>query len=295
MKKISFLCLLLFTSCTLQKAVIPRLEHTLKEETIQEKKAPFTPLSFNEKTTQWGAEYLVGQELIKELDLFRAITSLKKARILCSDDERQKEVQYGLIYAYFLAKKYETATALFEKSILAVNPSTFPPYDDLLLILYTSYRAQEERNKAQAVYNKIYYHNEEKAKKLLLYEDFKQFNKEELPKEFDLNFLKSPYTAGTLNALLPGLGYAYAEQYQTGITSFCLNALFIAATIEFARRDLIAPALIAFSFECGWYGGGIKGAFDAVRERNSSIYNKRATTYMNKEKVFPILQLEYGF
>ena len=51
---------------------------------------------------------------------------------------------------------------------------------------------------------------------------------------------KSIRKAEVFNAILPGAGYFYAGQIESGITSFLINALFIAATYEFFHKGQTA-------------------------------------------------------
>lgn len=106
---------------------------------------------------------------------------------------------------------------------------------------------------------------------------------------------KSPYLAGGLNAVLPGLGYLYLGQKQSALTALLLNSFTVGASYYFFKSDNIPAALLTLSFESGWYFGGIYGA-----KQEADFFNKRtfedATHYrMRDHKLYPILMLRHGF
>lgn len=110
-----------------------------------------------------------------------------------------------------------------------------------------------------------------------------------------MRFKKSPALAGTLNALLPGMGYLYLGQKQTAFTSFCLNSLFIAATGYFIKEGNIPAAVITAGFESGWYFGGIVGARENAVFYNERLYEKESHVRLRDHKLYPILMLNHGF
>lgn len=107
--------------------------------------------------------------------------------------------------------------------------------------------------------------------------------KENLPKQ------KSPLLAGTMSAVLPGMGQAYTGSWQSGAMAFFLNALFLSTTLEFAENDLHAASLasgVVFSIT---YLGNILNAAESAR-----IYNQNYNTPQiedEKAKRFPELNL----
>jgi tetratricopeptide (TPR) repeat protein len=92
---------------------------------------------------------------------------------------------------------------------------------------------------------------------------------------------KSPFLAGTLSALLPGSGQAYAERYYDGFVSFFLNAAFIYLATDAYRTGNDASGLFFSVIELGWYSGNIYGAV-----RGANKYNdEKADEYVNGLKV----------
>ncbi len=79
---------------------------------------------------------------------------------------------------------------------------------------------------------------------------------------------KSPKVAGGLSAVLPGAGHLYAGRPGRAVTSFLLNALFIAgAVVAFDNNSPVLGGILVF-FELGWYVGGIRSAAQTAREAN---------------------------
>ncbi|NQU03688.1 MAG: tetratricopeptide repeat protein [Syntrophaceae bacterium] len=82
---------------------------------------------------------------------------------------------------------------------------------------------------------------------------------------------KSPATAGTLAAVLPGAGHLYTERPRDALVAFLLNGAFILAAVELFNDDqYIAGGIVTF-FELGWYSGNIYSAVSSAHK-----YNKRA-------------------
>jgi hypothetical protein len=106
---------------------------------------------------------------------------------------------------------------------------------------------------------------------------------------------KSVSKAQTLNAILPGAGYYYVGQKKSGLTSFIINALFIAATYQLFDHGYIAAGIITGSLECGWYFGGINGAGLAAKEYNEQLYQSLGKEFMIQNRLFPILTIQKGF
>jgi hypothetical protein len=106
---------------------------------------------------------------------------------------------------------------------------------------------------------------------------------------------KSIDKAQLYNAILPGAGYLYVGQKNTALTSFLINALFIAAAYQFFERGYPAAGLITASLETGWYFGGIYGAGLAAKEYNQCLFEKSAEDTLVENKLFPILMLRTTF
>lgn len=84
---------------------------------------------------------------------------------------------------------------------------------------------------------------------------------------------KSPKLAGTLAAILPGLGHAYVGRYRDGSVAFLVNALFLGAAMEsFHNGDNVLGGMLCF-LELGWYSGNIYSAVNVAHKYNRRIRN----------------------
>lgn len=116
----------------------------------------------------------------------------------------------------------------------------------------------------------------------------------EKTQESYLHQKKSPFTAQMLS-IIPGAGYAYLGQYQSAITAFSVNALFIGTAAYFFLNGNVPAGVLTTSFEAGWYFGSIYGAGQAAKTYNERLYEALVHPMMEEKKLYPLLQLEYGF
>ena len=313
MSRLLLLSLLLLFSCyRTHENLEPQLNYTLQERYLNSLPSATTPLSAEERGEEWGKEFTIGMAFSHELDLYRAVTALKRADILIppDDKERRREIQYEILWNYYLGQRYDDVIATFEKGLLRNVDAQFKSFQDLLVILYDSYdktgadfQAQQTLNLLQTYYPDIY-------EDLLISRAFQSANLPELEtlsqeepekpylNEFLANYKekrKSPSTAEWLNTFIPGAGYFYVGQRQTGITALLVNGLFIAASYHFFHRGQVAAGIITVSFEAGWYFGGIIGAGQEAKLYNERMYEKTATPIMNQQGLFPVFMLNYAF
>lgn len=310
-----FLLLLLLTaSCSrVPDRITPHVKCEVQEQYFEHLKSAFPPLSPAERESPWGREYVIARAFSSELDLYRAISTYKRAEILLppGDKERRLEVQYDILLCYYLGKKYDQVIEAFEKSGLAHVDKTFPAYHDLLLILYESYREVCDAEKEGKILEMIEKSYPETAEKLKVSRAIREADLPQIqcfadgfsnrPSYLDTLLTdyqaqkKSVGTAQALNALLPGAGYFYIGQKKSALTAFLLNGLFIAAAYEFFHHGHIAAGVITTGFEAGWYFGGIYGAGEEAKYYNERIYEKDAMRVLNEYRLFPILMLQHAF
>lgn len=255
---------------------------------------------------------MIGLAFAEDLDLYRAISTLKRSEILIpkQNTPRLEEIQYLIVVCYYLGKRYDDAIYVFEHSDLKEVTHHFPAYHDLLLVLFECYRENNAPEKAEYIYELIKERYPKTAEKLELstalldgnIEDLRTLKKkhpenvdiDEVINNFELN-KKSISKAEMMNAILPGAGYLYVGQKQSALTAFLINGLFIGAAVHFFNKGNTAAGIITTSFEAGWYFGGIYGAGEAAKLYNERIYEKKAYETLSKEKLFPVLMLQYGF
>ena len=89
---------------------------------------------------------------------------------------------------------------------------------------------------------------------------------------------KSPWTAGILAGVLPGLGHAYCERYQDATVSLVINGLFTWAAIEAFDKDHEALGGLLGFLELGWYTGNIYSAVNCAHRAN----RKTREGFLNK-------------
>lgn len=308
-------CLLLLTvSCyRVPDHINPCVNYQLQERHFQNLNSAFSPLGPLEHATDWGREVIIARAFAEELDLYRAVSTFKRALILLPKDHesRKLEIQYDILLCYYLGNRYDEAIEAFEKSDLAHVDKTFPAYHDLLLILYECYGEVCNLEKQERIFELIEKSYPDTAEKLKLSHAIREGDTPTIrcfaegfpnrPSYLDC-FIdtyngekKSVPTAQVLNALIPGAGYLYLGQKASAFTAFFLNGLFIAAAVEFFLHKHVPAGIITTLFESGWYFGGIYGAGLEAKYYNERIYEKQATCVLNEHGLFPVLMLEHSF
>ena len=81
---------------------------------------------------------------------------------------------------------------------------------------------------------------------------------------------KSPVFASLASTALPGAGQAYVGTWQSAAVSFILNSLFLATTLELARKDLPVAAVASGMVFSVTYIGNILNANDAAKRFNEN-------------------------
>src|SRR3990167_4888668 len=309
----ALLFLFLLTSCyRVPDRIDPKVNYQLQDQHLQGLTSAFPPLNIEERHTDWGREIIIARCFAAELDLYRAVSTFKRALFLIpsTDPDRKLEVEYDIVFCYFLGKRYDEAVEAFEKSDLCTVDKTFPAYQDLLLILYECYGELSEKEKQACILELMERSFPETAEKLRLSQAIRQGDLQTVECFAEgfhgpsyLSFLlncyyqnkKSVPKAQLLNAFCPGAGYFYIGQYKSAMTAFFLNGLFIGAAYEFFHHGHTAGGIITLGFEAGWYFGGIYGAGEEAKYYNERLYEKNATITLNHQKLFPVLMLEHSF
>lgn len=307
-----FLAIICCTSCHPKSSILePNIQYSPPQRFIESLPSPFAPLSPEELSQGWGKELHLGRNFAREIDFYRAITCFKRSLFLLPPrSNRKREIEYDIFLSYYLGNKYQEAIDIFDTCCLLDIPLDFPALNDLLVALYDAYLQVNQPEKAYKILSIIASIDEEKSKKLALESavinaDFPAIGQiagntssGEAIAAFIDNFqfhAKSVKKAQTLNAILPGAGYYYVGQKKSALTSFLINALFIAATYQLFERGYIAGGIITASLETGWYLGGINGAGLEAKEFNERLYESLGKEALIKERLFPILMINKGF
>lgn len=305
--------MLFLPSCyRVSRDIEPQINYTVQDRYLRQLPSPFHPLTVLEKAQDWGKEYLIGMEFARSLDLYRAITAFRRAEILGGEAiaDRKLEMDYAILLSYYLGRRYEDVAATFTNSGLSKVDQKFPAFHDLLVILYDTYGQLHEIEKACYILELIRTQYPSTYENLVLSSalvkaDFPCLRQIAIcppPRPYLDDLLcaydqkkKSIGTASFLNAVLPGAGYFYVGQRQTGVTALLVNGLFIATSVYFFQHGPIAAGIIFASFEMGWYFGGIYGGAKQAKYYNERLYENMATPMMNQNRLFPIFQLNYAF
>jgi tetratricopeptide (TPR) repeat protein len=310
--RILFLLLCLTSCYRVPDQINPRIDYQVQDRHFAGLASAFSLLNANEKSTDWGREMIIAKAFAEELDLYRAISTYKRAEILVPPENpsRKLEIQYDILLCYFLAKRYDEAVCEFDKTGLANVDKTFPAYHDLLLILYECYRELDLPEKEERILELMQKSYPETAEKVqiscaLRTGDLPKVESyaDGFPHRSYLDDLldcyrqqkKSVAAAQTLNALLPGAGYFYIGQRTSAFTALLLNSLFIVAAYEFFHHGHTAAGIITTLFESGWYFGGIYGVGLEAKYYNERIYERNASCVLNTRNLFPALMIQYGF
>ena len=259
------LLLLVFGCYRVEEKLEPKISYNLKQEHISSLKNPFKSLSLEERSQDWGKEFIIAKKFAKDLDLYRAITNFRRAEILLDEDNcyRLQEIEYNIVLSYYLGQKYDEVVDYFEKSTLCYADKSFEAFEDLLIILYESYKELEDTDKTQKTLELLSDNYPEIKKKIELSTALIDADTETLKKNYSNNLKiqelvtsyekekKSVKTAQLLNTFIPGSGYLYLGQKKSAATAFLLNGLFIYASYEFFHRGWTAAGTITASFEAG--------------------------------------------
>ena len=89
--------------------------------------------------------------------------------------------------------------------------------------------------------------------------------------EADSRPRKSPLLAGTLSAIVPGSGHAYAGRPSDGLSALLVNGLFIAGTVVALEDENYPAAALLGAAGLPFYLGNIYGASEAARKWNLSL------------------------
>lgn len=289
----------------------PIIVYAATERQVASMPTPFDKLSKEELKQEWARELYIGLNFANELDLYRAITAFKRALILlpASKSDRRLQVEYNILLCYYFGQKYREALSYYDSSHLDSVACDFPPYQDLLIVLFDCYYQTGHEEKAELIKEKLHTLDPSITDRLLLSTSLQEANFcliNELKTticddsidvflaDYELKAL-SVNKAKTLNAVFPGAGYYYVGQKNAATTSFLINALFIWGTYAFIKNGYYAAGIITASLESGWYIGGINGAGLAANEYNQRLYETNAKDVMIKNNLFPVLMLETSF
>lgn len=153
--------------CRVNDSINPSIDCAVQDQYLSHLKNGFYPLTPAEKQTDWGKEMIIAKAFADGQDLYRAVSTYKRADILVDNEERKLEIQYYIVFSFYLAKHYQEAILAFETSKLPTVDRSFQAYHDLLLVLYECYREidwPEKEDQILEMIQKSYPHTAAKLK-----------------------------------------------------------------------------------------------------------------------------------
>lgn len=239
-------------------------------------------------------QFAFAEDLFNEADYFRAISEYKRLIFLCPGSKQLCEIAHFRIgLSYFRANRWQNALEAFGTFLLRFPDSPMKPHvlylkgmseknlslhgDALATFAHLMERTggeyqakatyqsalifvdREEWERAGEMFSRI---SEESA----LYNSARVFSAG--LEQIDCLPHKSPPVAGTLAAVLPGVGHLYTERPKDALVAFLLNGFFIWSAIELFEDDKHVTGGIVTFFELGWYTGNIYSAVSSAHKFN---------------------------
>ena len=238
-------------------------------------------------------QFSFAETLFAEGDYYRAVSEYKRFVFFFPENKLVQKCAYRIGESYYKAKRWQEALQTFTSFIMKYPDSLMMPgamyhkgMAEKQLKLYTdALKTFEELSKSKSnefAHKAVY----QSATVLMEMEEWQQAIKtfsivpknsplsrsasiiaSELQRMDDLP-KKSPATAGTLAAILPGAGHLYTERPRDALVAFLLNGAFIWGAVELFRHDNYVAAGIVTFFEIGWYTGNIYSAVSSAHKYN---------------------------
>ena len=242
------------------------------------------------------SQFSFAEALLAEGDYYRAISEYKRFIYFFPENKLVETCNYRIGESYYRAKRWQEAREAFTTFIIKYPASPMIPgalylkgmaekqlrlYMDALSSFEEVIKSKSIEFSDKAVYQSAIVHMEmeewQKARETfsLVPKDSplsgsasiiasELLHIDELPK-------KSPATAGTLAAILPGAGHLYTDRPTDALVAFLLNGAFIFGAIElFRHENYVAGGIVTF-FEIGWYTGNIYSAVSSAHKYNKKI------------------------
>jgi tetratricopeptide (TPR) repeat protein len=248
---------------------------------------PSGPLSSEED------QFAFANYLLQNNDYYRAVTEFKRLLFLYPSGAKSDEANYLLGTAYFLLKSYKEASIHWE-GVLRKTPNTqfkasiqyqigrayweLGQEDRAMLLWEKNLQEGNASEKSLAVrailWGQIKQKRFDPARLLLknspLPDSEKEAHETFFQKAENLPY-KSPTTAGTLAAILPGAGHWYLGRKQDGLIAFGVNVLFAWAAISSFQESNSGLGTLLGVIELAWYSGNIYSAVNSAHKFNRKL------------------------
>jgi len=249
-----------------------------------------------------------GNALYQEEDYYRAITEYKRFLHFYPTHPKKNHIHFQIGFSYLKGKKREAALPYFQK--LSMLSKTKIGEEASFMIAQT-YFLSENRSSAikewdqfletfpksswtnPSFYQKGWAYflkekNKEAQKELSHIEDPKLKTKAQLLSQEISHWESLPYRsaflAGTLSAVLPGLGQWYDGRFWDGAAALMINSMFAYGIYATLDKEYYVPAGILIFFGAGFYGANIFSAVSSAHKFNRTI----------KENQWQLLKSKYS-
>jgi tetratricopeptide (TPR) repeat protein len=254
---------------------------------------PALALSDPTALTPEEAQFAFANHLLQNHDYFRAATEFKRLLFLHPSGTKNDEANYLLGTALFLNKSFKEAILHWE-GVLRQTPNTSFK-EEIQYKTGGAYWELGQEDRAMLLWEKILQEGrssqKQSAARALLWGLIKQkrFDPARLllknsplsdsEKEAQETFFqkaenlpyKSPATAGTLAAILPGAGHWYLDRRQDALIAFGINALFAWAAVTSFQEGNNGLGTLLSVIELAWYSGNIYSAINSAHKFNQKL------------------------
>jgi len=267
-------------------------------------------------------DYSYIKHLYQEKDYYRCISEAKRFLFYNVSDIRVSDVELLIAHSYYyggdqkeafiyytsVAQKYKDTdnsnTSMYRVGVIQYENGLFcDSYTTFKKLVDTNSVSEDLAQKARTYIDMIVL--EEKGSNCTFVDKDKYTSKHYTEREDEYLALekKSPRTAGTLSALVPGLGQLYVGRPRDAFVAFLLNGLFIWGIVEAVEADNWGAATALGAVELGWYSGNIYSAVSGAHKYNEKkrnhLFNKYKIDYQlnlvsNDDKKI-VFSLNYNF
>ncbi|MBI4765831.1 MAG: tetratricopeptide repeat protein [Deltaproteobacteria bacterium] len=238
-------------------------------------------------------QFAFANHLLQNHDYYRAATEFKRLLFLYPSGAKADEANYLLGTALFLIKSYKEAIFHWE-GVLRQNPDT-PFKEEIQYKTGRAYWELGQEDRALLLWEKILQEGRPSQKtfaarsllwglikqkrfdparlllkKSPLTDSEKKAHEAFFQKAENLPY-KSPATAGTLAAILPGAGHWYLGRKQDALIAFGVNALFTWAAVASFQQDNNGLGTLLGVIELAWYSGNIYSAVNSAHKFNRKL------------------------
>ena len=224
-----------------------------------------TPLVIAQEITAKQQQDFANQ-LYKNKEYYRAITEYERFLFFFPEHPASLRAKIQIGKAYQAGKNYQAAIDYWQQ-IQAENPLL--ENNDIINLLYAIAWLDKDKER-------IFYYRQENIKQSIAI--LKKLNPNlttanlDFAKEWNAGqqqlAKKSPLVAGTLSAIIPGLGSAYNSRYKEAFYAFFITSLFISATLEAQKQNDVNKTSVFGFFALAFYGGNIYTAVNGAYKYN---------------------------